>query len=79
MLQFNPAGEGAATPRSQQLISSGMQASGLLGLTAAFFGLHLEVSQLAGILVGISFVFTADQVLHAFFAAAPILCQGSRV
>ena len=42
-----------------------MQASGLLGLAAAFFGLHLELSQLAGILVGTGFVFTADQVLHA--------------
>ena len=39
-----------------------MQGAGLLGLTAAFFGLHLEVSQLAGLLVGIGFVFTADQV-----------------
>ena len=39
-----------------------VQGAGLLGLTAAFFGLHLEVSQLAGLLVGIGFVFTADQV-----------------
>ena len=41
-----------------------MQASGLLGLAAAFFGLHLELSQLAGVLVGAGFVFTADQVLR---------------
>lgn len=39
-----------------------VQGAGLLGLTTAFFGLHLEVSQLAGLLVGIGFVFTADQV-----------------
>lgn len=45
-----------------------VQAGGLLGFTAAYFGLHLEVSQLAGLLVAIGFVFTADQVmlLHYF-------------
>ena len=51
--------------RPQQLppdILVDVQGAGLLGLTAAFFGLHLEVSQLAGLLVGIGFVFTADQV-----------------
>ena len=51
-----------------------LQGAGLLGLAAAFFGLHLEASQLAGILVSIGFVFTADQVLFCS-PCLPSICQ----
>ncbi|CAK0784300.1 hypothetical protein CVIRNUC_007504 [Coccomyxa viridis] len=56
-----------------------LQGAGLLGLTTAFFGLHLEVSQLAGLLVGIGFVFTADQIANSGGLEALLVDTAGRV
>jgi hypothetical protein len=40
------------------------QVGGILVISAANFGLHLELSQLLGFLVALGFAFTIDQVIH---------------
>ena len=78
-----PCGRKYLSARTVQLQAKGqhsdakmpnLQGAGLLGLAAAFFGLHLEGSQLAGILVSVGFVFTADQVLFCS-PRLPSVCQ----
>ena len=42
-------------------VRTGLQAAGLAGLTALFYGAHLQLEQLLSVVLGILFVFTADQ------------------
>ncbi|EIE21662.1 hypothetical protein COCSUDRAFT_33740 [Coccomyxa subellipsoidea C-169] len=41
-----------------------LQGGGLLGIAAAYFGLHWELSQLLGTLAGLGFLLTVDQVAN---------------
>ncbi len=42
-------------------VRTGLQAAGLAGLTALAYGAHLQIEQLLSVVLGILFVFTADQ------------------
>ena len=42
-------------------VRSSLQAAGLASLTAIYFAAHLQIEQLLGVVLGILFVFTADQ------------------
>ena len=42
-------------------VRTGLQAAGVAGLTALFYSAHLQIEQLLSVVLGILFVFTADQ------------------
>ena len=43
-------------------VRSSLQLGGLAGLAALFFAAHLQMEQMLAVVLGILFVFTADQV-----------------
>lgn len=60
-------------------VRSKLQWGGLAGLTALFYGAHLQIEQMLAVVLGILFIFTADQIANGGGLEAMALDTAGRV